>query len=96
VPYRAVETLSYIAFPHFPPVENFPRSSQVNLAKSAQRAIRSQRTDLNQTSSGDRLVEPILAMLKRNIHNVLTDLSARCTITDAILEAEHAEEAYWS
>jgi hypothetical protein len=39
-------------------------------------------------------VEPILAMLKRNIHNVLTDLGARWTITDAILEAEHAEEEY--
>jgi hypothetical protein len=47
-------------------------------------------------NSGDQLVEPILAMLKRNIHNILTDLGAQCTITDTILEAEHAEEAYWS
>jgi hypothetical protein len=94
VPYKAAETLSYIAFPHFSLVKNFPRSSQLNLVKSVQRAIRSQLTDLDQTSSGDRLVESILAMLKRNIHNVLTDLGARWTITDAILEAEHAEEEY--
>jgi hypothetical protein len=94
VPYKAAETLSYIAFPHFSLVENFPRSSQLNLAKSVQRAIRSQITDLDQMSSGLGLVEPILAMLKRNIHNVLTDLGARCTITDAIFESEHAEEAY--
>jgi hypothetical protein len=95
VPYKAAETLSYIAFPHFSLVENFPRSSQLNLAKSVQRAIRSQITDLDQRSSGLGLVEPILAMLKRNIHNVLTDLGAGCTITDVILEAEHAAETYW-
>ncbi|KAF7335540.1 hypothetical protein MVEN_02207800 [Mycena venus] len=91
LPYRAAETLSYITFPDFRPVDNSHRGAQILLGKSVQRVIRSQLATTSQISSNPPLLERIVSMLNRNIYNVLTDLGARCTITDAILEAEEAK-----
>ncbi|KAJ7876020.1 hypothetical protein B0H13DRAFT_2347823 [Mycena leptocephala] len=84
MPYKAAETLSYIAFPDFPRREDVPRNAQIHFAKSVQRVVRSQLRD----QWNHLLLSPLVAMLNRSIRNVLTDLSASCTGTDAILEAE--------
>ncbi|KAJ7662620.1 hypothetical protein DFH06DRAFT_1324984 [Mycena polygramma] len=85
LPYKAAETLACIAFPEFPPITDFNRHPQIELARAVQRLVHSQMAG---QESSNTFISPLVAMLRRSIVNVLTDLSARCTIMDAIVELE--------
>ncbi|KAJ6522331.1 hypothetical protein DFH09DRAFT_1191698 [Mycena vulgaris] len=87
VPYKAAESLSYISFPSVPPVKDLNTTSQKRFAKSVQGVIRAQMGAEYQKSSNSELIQPLIGMLQRNVQILISDLSAICTITDALAEA---------
>lgn len=88
MPYKATETLSYIKFPSFSSTTYLRRNPQIHLTKCVRSLVRSQMSKLDQTRAEPPLLQPLVAMLNKNIHGSLGDLNAICSLQDTLVEIE--------